>query len=74
MAITDSTRSLDSATERLTLARVTGVAGLVTLVVVLGSSLANDYQSASFASDADETVTFFRSIDDAFGAISSNGH
>jgi hypothetical protein len=71
MAITDTTRSLDSATQRLTLARVTGVAGLVTLVVVLGSSLANDYQSASFASDADETVTFFRSIDDTFGAFSS---
>ena len=71
MAITDTTRSLDSATQRLTLARVTGIAGLVTLVVVLGTSLANDYQSASFVSDADETVTFFRSIDDSFGAFSS---
>jgi uncharacterized membrane protein len=71
MAITDTTRSLDSSTERLTLARVTGVAGLVTLVVVLGSSLANNYQSAPFSSDADETVTFFRSIDDTFGAFSS---
>jgi uncharacterized membrane protein len=71
MATTDTAQSLDSSTQRLTLARVTGVAGLVTLVVVLGSSLANDYQSASFTSDADETVTFFRSIDDSFGAFSS---
>ena len=55
MAITETTKSLESATQRLTLARVTGVAGLVTLVVVLGSSLANDYQSAAFSSDADET-------------------
>ena len=71
MAITETTQSLDSSTQRLTLARVTGVAGLVTLVVVLGSSLANDYQSAPFTSDADEIVTFFRSIDDTFGAFSS---
>jgi hypothetical protein len=71
MTITDTAQSLDSSTQRLTLARVTGVAGLVTLVVVLGSSLANNYQSASFTSDADETVTFFRSIDDTFGAFSS---
>ena len=40
-------------------------------MVVLGSSLANDYQSAAFDSTADETVAFFRSLDDSFGALSS---
>ena len=68
--LTDIPDAVDSTHQRTTLARITGLAGLVTLVVVLGSSLAN-YQSASFTSDADETVTFFRSIDDAFGAFSS---
>ena len=58
-------------TQRRTLARVTGAAGITTLVVVLGTSLANGYQSAAFTSDAEQTVAFFRSIDDAFGALSS---
>ena len=69
--LTDRPDAVDSTHARTTLARVTGVAGLVTLVVVLGASLANNYQSASFTSDADQAVTFFRSIDDAFGAFSS---
>ena len=56
---------------RRQLARITGAAGLITVVVVLGGSLANDYQSAAFDSSADETVAFFRSLDDSFGAISS---
>ncbi|MFJ9087650.1 hypothetical protein ACIRL3_35110 [Streptomyces sp. NPDC102384] len=69
---TSSTQQpLDSTAPRRTLARITGATGLITLVVVLGSSLANDYQSAPFTSDADEAVTFFRSIDDTFGAFSS---
>jgi hypothetical protein len=58
-------------TQRRTLARVTGAAGITTLVLVLGTSLANDYQSAAFSSDAQQAVAFFRSIDDAFGAVSS---
>lgn len=67
------TRTQPSATpaERFGLARITGAMGIVTLVVVLGASLANDYQSASFESSADEAVTFFRSLDDGFGAFSS---
>lgn len=70
--LTDTPDFVDDTThQRKSLARITGAAGLVTIVVVLGTSLANDYQSTSFASDADETVTFFRSIDDAFGALSS---
>jgi hypothetical protein len=60
-----------SRTQRRTLAWVTGAAGITTPVVVLGTSLANDYQSAAFTSDAEQTVAFFRSIDDAFGALSS---
>lgn len=72
MAATATTPSLDSSTRRVKLARVTGltgVAGLVMLVVVVVSSLANIY--ASFTSDPDQTVTSFRSIDDAFDAFSS---
>ncbi len=61
----------DTTHQRRTLARITGSAGLVSIVVVLGSSMANDYQSASFSSSSAETVTSFRSIDDAFGAFSS---
>lgn len=71
MTATDTTQSRDSSTQRQTFARVTGAAGLITLVVVLGASLINDYQSASFTSDADEAVSFFRSIDDSLGAFSS---
>jgi hypothetical protein len=70
--LTDSTPdAVESTQARKNLARITGAAGLVTLVVVLGSSLANDYQSAPFDSSGDEVVTFFRSLDDSFGAISS---
>ena len=69
--LTDSTHAAASTQQRRNLARITGTAGLVTLVVVLGTSLANDYQSAAMDSDADETVAFFRSLDDTFGAISS---
>jgi hypothetical protein len=69
--LTDATYAATSTQQRRTLARITGLAGLVTLVVVLGTSLANDYQSTAMDSDADETVAFFRSLDDTFGAISS---
>lgn len=63
--------TLGSVEARRTLARITGSAGLTTLVLVLGASLANDYQSAAIDSSADETVAFFRSLDDSLGAISS---
>jgi hypothetical protein len=58
-------------TQRRTLARVTGAAGITTLVVVLGTSLANGYQNAAFTSNAEQAVAFFRSIDDTFGTVSS---
>jgi len=54
-----------------TLGRVTGAAGITTLVVVLGSSLANNYQGAPFTSDAEEALAFFRTLNDSFGAASS---
>ena len=69
--LTDATHTVASIQQRRNLARITGAAGLITVVVVLGSSLANDYQSAPFDSSAEETVTFFRTLDDSFGAISS---
>jgi hypothetical protein len=56
---------------RQTLARVTAVAGIITLVLVLGASLVNDYQSVPFTSDSGQIVTFFRSIDDTLGSVSS---
>jgi hypothetical protein len=69
--ITQTHPTVDEAAQRRTLARITGAAGLITVVVVLGTSLANNYQSAAFTSDADQTVAFFRSIDDTFGQLSS---
>ena len=69
--LTDTPAAVDTTHQRRTLARITGAAGLATIVVVLGASLANDYQSTSDTWDADETVTFFQSIDDSFGAFSS---
>jgi hypothetical protein len=56
---------------RRSLARVSAVCGITTLVLVLGASLANNYQSAPFTSDTDQIVTFFHSIDDTLGAASS---
>jgi hypothetical protein len=69
--LTDPAYVATSSQQRRSLARITGAAGLVTLVVVLGASLANDYQSAAFDSDTGEIVEFFRSLDDSFGAFSS---
>lgn len=66
-----SAPTIASTQQRRNLARITGGAGLVTLVLVLGSSFANNYQSAPFDSSANEAVAFFRSLDDSFGAISS---
>ena len=69
--LTEPTYAAASTRQRRNLARITGAAGLVTLVVVLGASLANDYQNAPAGGDADEVVAFFRSLDDSFGAVSS---
>lgn len=69
--IVETTPTLASVEARRKLARITGSAGLITLVLVLGTSLANDYQSAPIDSSADGAVAFFRSLDDALGTISS---
>lgn len=53
--------------ERRKLARVTGSLGLATIVTVLGPSIVNDYASIPFDAGANETVAFFRSLDDAMG-------
>lgn len=66
-----TTQVSDSLTARRTLARVTGASGITTLVLVLGASIANDYQSVPFTSESTQIVAFFRSIDDALGAASS---
>ena len=66
-----TTQQPASVAQHRALARITGLAGMTTLVVVLCTSLANDYQSAAFTSDAHEAVTFFQSIDDTFGEVSS---
>jgi hypothetical protein len=68
---TNRTQTAASSSERRTLARITGAAGLFTLVAVLGTSLANDYQGIAFDADANEVVSFFRTLDDRFGAFSS---
>lgn len=68
---TNMTQTVSSSSERRTLARITGAAGLLTLVAVLGTSLANDYQNSPSGADAGETVTFFRSLDDSLGWFGS---
>jgi hypothetical protein len=62
---------LASKKARRTLTRITGIAGLVTIAVVLGASLANNYQSAAIDMSADESVAFSRSLDDSLGWGSS---
>lgn len=63
--------SVPSPTARRTLRRITATCGITTLVLVLGTSLANNYQGVPFTSGAAQIVTFFRSIDDTFGAAGS---
>jgi len=58
-------------TTQQTLARITGACGIGTLVLVLGASMVNNYSGIPFTADSDEIITFFRSIDDPLGAVSS---
>jgi hypothetical protein len=69
--LSEAVSGLESDRPRRNIARITGTAGLVTIAVVLGGSLANDYQSAAIDSSADETVAFFRTLDDPLGWTSS---
>jgi hypothetical protein len=55
----------------VTINRVAGVAGLITVVVLLGTSLLNGYQNQGFTEGPDKVVAFFQSVDDRFGWASS---
>jgi hypothetical protein len=55
----------------VTLNRVTGAAGLVTLVTVVGTSLANGYQNQSVTEGTPAILRFFRSLDDQAGWLTS---
>jgi hypothetical protein len=68
---TNPLQTAGSSSERRTLARITGAAGLFTVVAVLGTSLANNYQGTAFDDDTGEIVAFFRTLDDTFGAFSA---
>lgn len=59
------------ATDLRPLARVTGVAGLVTFAVLIGGSLANGFQNAAFTADAPTVVAFFGSLDRPLGWVAS---
>jgi hypothetical protein len=53
------------------LSRVTGAAGVVTLVAVVGTSLVNGYQNQTFSEATPAIVAFFRSLDDRLGWLMS---
>jgi hypothetical protein len=54
-----------------TLGRVTGAAGIVTLLAVVGTSLVNGYQNQSMTEAAPAILSFFRSLDDRVGWLMS---
>jgi hypothetical protein len=55
----------------VTVARVTGAAGLLTLLTVVGSSLADGYQHQSMTEATPAILSFFRSLDDRVGWLMS---
>jgi hypothetical protein len=57
--------------EQATLGRVTGAAGVVTVVAVIGASLVDGYQNQSMSEAAPAIVSFFRSLDDRIGWLMS---
>ena len=61
----------DDRSGRVTLSRVTGAAGLVTLLAVVGASLVDGYQNQSMTEAAPAILTFFRSLDDRVGWLMS---
>ncbi len=56
---------------QVALGRVTGAAGLVTLVTVVGTSLANGYQHQSVTESTPAILRFFASLDDQAGWLTS---
>ena len=63
--------SQDSQQGLRTLSRVTGAAGLVTLVAVVGTSLVDGYQNQSMTEATPAILSFFRSLDDRQGWLMS---
>ena len=61
----------DDRSGRVTLSRVTGAAGLVTLLAVVGASLVDGYQNQSMTEAAPAILSFFRSLDDRVGWLMS---
>lgn len=61
----------DGRSGRVSLCRVTGAAGLVTLLAVVGASLVDGYQNQSMTEAAPAILTFFRSLDDRAGWLMS---
>jgi len=61
----------DGRSGRGTLSRVTGAAGLVTLLAVVGASLVDGYQNQSMTAAAPAILSFFRSLDDRLGWLMS---
>ena len=55
----------------VTLGRVTGTAGLVTLLAVVGTSLVDGYQNQSITEATPAILSFFRSLDDRVGWLMS---
>lgn len=55
----------------MTLGRVTGAAGIVTLLAVVGTSLVNGDQNQSMTEAAPAILSFFRSLDDRVGWLMS---
>ena len=77
MSLIDQTHAeispADTRRDLVTLSRVTGTSGVVTLVIVLGSSLLNGYQNQPVTEGPVKIIPFFRSIDDRVGWASSWG-
>jgi hypothetical protein len=55
----------------VTLGRVTGAAGIVTPLAVIGASLVDGYQNQSMTEAAPAILSFFRSLDDRVGWLMS---
>jgi hypothetical protein len=54
-----------------TLGRVTGAAGILTVLTVVGASLVNGYENQSMNEATPAILTFFRSLDNGLGWLMS---
>jgi hypothetical protein len=62
--------SVPPATGSRTLERVTGITGLATVVILMGTSLANGYEQPSMISSGAQSATYLRSLDNSFASFS----